>query len=179
VTVEGTRRAVVGHVDTVEHGPHTLDDSLLRMMRKQGTFLIPTLESYDFASKGRQDHIFGRWVGERAGKRLVSRMEVVRRAYELGVPLALGTGAGPPPRGGRNARELELLVDAGVPALEVLRIATSASAEAVGRSDVVGSIKAGRRADILVLRTDPVADIGSLRDRRTIERIVHPRRLDA
>jgi imidazolonepropionase-like amidohydrolase len=179
VTVEGTRRAVLGRVDTVEHGPHELDQSLLKLMSKQRTVLVPTLESYDFASQGRQDHVFGRWVGERAGRRLITRMEVVRRAYELGVPIALGTGAGPPPRGGRNARELELLVRAGLPALEVLRIATSASAEAVGRGDVVGSIKAGRRADILVLRADPVADIASLRDRRTIERIVHPRWLDA
>ena len=178
VTAEGTRRAVVGGVDTIEHGPHELDESVLKLMSKQRTFLVPTLESYDFASKGRQDHVFGRWVGERAGRRLVTRMEVVRRAYELGVPLALGTGAGPPPRGGRNARELELLVDAGLPPLEVLRIATSASAEAVGRDHVVGAIKPGRRADMLVLRADPVADIGTLRDRRTIERIVHPRRLD-
>ncbi|MGH2713903.1 MAG: amidohydrolase family protein [Thermoleophilaceae bacterium] len=175
VTVAGTRSAVLGGVDTIEHGPHVLDEELLKTMRDRGTVLVPTLESYDFAATGRQDHVFGRWVAERAARRLTGRMAVVRRAYELGVPLALGTGAGAPPRGGRNTRELELLVEAGLTPLETLRVATQGSAAALGREREIGSIKKGRRADILVLRADPLVSIGTLRDQDTIERIVQPR----
>jgi imidazolonepropionase-like amidohydrolase len=178
VTVEGVRGAVLGGVDTIEHGPHVLDEELLRLMRRAGTILIPTLESYDFAATGRQDHVYGRWVAERAGRRLGGRMQVLKRAHDLGIRIALGTGAGAPPRGGRNARELELLVDAGLSPLQALEVAGLGSAHALDRARSIGTLTRGRRADILVLRMDPLRDISVLRDQATIEAIVQPRRLE-
>jgi len=85
--------------------------------------------------------------------------------YDRGVLVTVGTDANNPwtPPGASYARELELLVAAGIPPLEVIRLATHNGAEALGILDRVGTIAEGKRADLVLLDADPVADIGNTR----------------
>ena len=85
--------------------------------------------------------------------------------YDRGVFVTVGTDANNPwtAPGASYARELELLVAAGIPPLQVLRLATHNGAEALGILDRVGTIAPGKRADLVLLDADPLADIGNTR----------------
>jgi imidazolonepropionase-like amidohydrolase len=173
--LDGTRNAVLGGVDTIEHGPHEIDEKLIELMRRSKTVLVPTLSVFDFAARGRQDHIFPKWVGERAKRWLEGRSAFVCAAKQAGVTIAVGSDSGAPPRGGNNAHELELLVRAGLSPLEAIQAATQGSAIAIGREPSIGTIQKGRRADILVVAKDPVANVSVLVDHANISEIVQPR----
>jgi len=91
-------------------------------------------------------------------------LENVRRAHQAGVPILVGTGAGstlvfPGPS---MARELELLVSAGFTVQEALQAATLNNARALGKEADIGAIAAGKRADLLLLNANPLADIRNL-----------------
>jgi hypothetical protein len=97
-------------------------------------------------------------------------LEAVRILQERGVTLTAGSDLNNPwmTPGVSLHRELQLLVDAGIPASQVIRIATRNGAEAIGALDETGTVEAGKRADLLVLTADPVADI---RNTRSIEQV--------
>lgn len=88
-----------------------------------------------------------------------------KRLYDAGVPLTVGTDMLNPwvPPGASFHRELELLVAAGIPPLEVLRMATRGGARSLGIESDVGSIAVGKIADLVVLGANPVADITNTR----------------
>lgn len=90
--------------------------------------------------------------------------------WKRGVRITVGTDTPTPwvVPGASVHDEMALLHDAGLPAIEVLRAATANAARALGRSDTLGTIAAGKRADLVVLARDPTADI---RNTRSIERV--------
>ena len=85
--------------------------------------------------------------------------------FDRGVPLTVGTDANNPwtVPGASYSRELELLVAAGIPPLQVLRLATSNGAKALGLTDV-GTVEQGKRADLVLLSANPLTDIENTRD---------------
>jgi imidazolonepropionase-like amidohydrolase len=120
----------------------------------------------------------GTWVADwtpddfARGRRLWPKMEtLIRRYHQGGVLLAAGSDLPQPWTipGVSLHEELELLVDAGIPAAEVIRIATRNGAEALGLLHELGTVESGKRADLLVLSADPIADI---RNTRSIERVI-------
>jgi hypothetical protein len=88
------------------------------------------------------------------------QLEMIRRMHEAGVPLVAGTDATP---GFALHRELELYVQAGIPAGEALRIGTFNGAKFIGWSDRLGSIAAGKLADVILVEGDPTQDISAIR----------------
>jgi len=84
---------------------------------------------------------------------------MVRRALEIGVKIALGTDSGVC-RHGINAREMRLLVKAGMTPIAALKCATSVNAELLGLDNQIGTLEAGKRADLIALPGDPSEDIG-------------------
>ncbi len=96
--------------------------------------------------------------------------QVIRRFHERGVRLAVGTDVGMPwiTPGVSFHRELELLVEAGIPESDVLRLATQNGAAALGQEDRFGTIASGLFADLVVLKDDPMEDI---RNSRSIEAV--------
>lgn len=86
--------------------------------------------------------------------------QLVRRAWQRGIPVVAGTDA---TAGLSLSRELELYVAAGIPAKEVLSLATLGAARVMGLGKVSGSIAVGKRADLVLLDGDPLADIGAVR----------------
>ncbi|NKB86961.1 MAG: amidohydrolase family protein [Acidobacteria bacterium] len=102
---------------------------------------------------------------ERGRAALPVALELAKRLHEAGVVLTAGTDANNPwvVPGASLHRELELLVEAGIPELEVLRIATHNGAQVLGELDQFGTVEPGKRADLVLLEADPSADIRATR----------------
>jgi imidazolonepropionase-like amidohydrolase len=158
----GIRNAVRAGITTVEHGS-VLDDATVREMAQSGAWLVPTMMA-------------PRAVGEmaRAGQlppgpsRKALELEPLvaeshRRAIRHGVRIAFGTDAGVFAHG-RNAEEFALLVAAGMSPAQALLAATRNAAEALGRGDDLGAIAAGRFADIIAVRGNPLDNVVLLQD---------------
>jgi imidazolonepropionase-like amidohydrolase len=155
---EGAKRAIRAGIDSIEHGTF-LDDEALKMMKARGTVLIPTL----MAHQGLKEMMAGdvgmpaavRAKAEAASAALSTTM---KRAIELGVTIGFGTDAGVYPHG-RNAEEFAQLVSHGLSPVAALMAATSIDATLLGWSDRIGSLEAGKLADIVAVPGDPTADI--------------------
>src|SRR5690606_34031375 len=96
-----------------------------------------------------------------------------RKAYAAGVKLAMGTDSGVPfTHHGNNLDELAYLVEMGLSPMEAIQVATRHSAELLGLSERIGTIEAGKLADLVIVEGDPLTDISSLRDAERIRRVI-------
>lgn len=154
---EGMRRAVVGGVDSIEHGTY-MTPEIMELMRNRGTWLVPTISAGRFvADKAEIEGYFPEVVRPKARAVGPQIQGTFRAAYEAGVPIAFGTDAGIDAHGG-NWKEFVYMVDAGMPLLEALISATRNAALLMGHWENVGSIEKGKKADIVAL-PDPRNDI--------------------
>jgi imidazolonepropionase-like amidohydrolase len=159
---EAIRRAVLGGVDSIEHGTY-MDDADMRLMKEHGTWYVPTIIAGEFVA----DHakIPGYYPPQVAAKAAAIGpliQATAGRAYKAGVKIAFGTDAGVYPHG-QNAHELELMVEAGMPPLFALQAATTHAAELLGRSADLGSVEAGKYADVIAVAGNPLDDIALLK----------------
>ncbi|WP_202844091.1 metal-dependent hydrolase family protein [Luteimonas saliphila] len=154
---EGMKRAVEAGVTSIEHGTH-MTDEVMRLMKQHGTWYVPTIYAGRFvAEKAKIDGYFPEIVRPKAARIGAQIQETAGRAYRGGVKIAFGTDQGVGPHGD-NAREFVYMVEAGIPAAYALQSATLHAAQVLGLDDQ-GVIEEGRRADIIALPGDPVADI--------------------
>ncbi len=155
-TAEGMRRAIAAGVTTIEHGDGATDE-VLALMREHNVALCPTLGAVEAISR------YGGWNGEQPyPARIERKREVFQAALDAGVSLCAGSDVGVFDHGD-NAWELELMVDYGMPAIDVLRAATSVNAELFGLADR-GRIVPGLLADLILVRGNPSTDIKVLRE---------------
>jgi imidazolonepropionase-like amidohydrolase len=155
---EGMRRAIVAGVDSIEHGTY-MDDEIFALMKKHGTWYVPTITAGVFVSEMAQVPGYYPEVvrpkAERIGKLIQGTFG---RAQQAGVKIAFGTDAGVFPHGD-NGREFALMVEAGMSAATALQSATRNAAELLGLWDELGSLTVGKHADIVAVEGDPLADI--------------------
>ena len=160
-TVEGMRRSIAAGVDTIEHG-YGGTPEIFRAMQAKGIVLCPTLAAGDAIARYRG------WDGKPP---LPAALEQERKAFATArtakVIICAGGDVGVFAHGD-NVRELEMMRDYGMPALEVLAAATSVNARAFRIDDRVGSIRAGLLADLVAVQGDPSADIRALREVRLV-----------
>lgn len=151
--------------DTIEHMVNTgntdeivYTEEGIAAVRESGAVVTPTL-----AATYHTQQIFFKEVREAA-------REGVQRLYEAGVPLAVGCDSGIPfvPFGESLHEELENLVDIGIPAAEVLHMATLGNAAVLEMDNMIGSIEVGKEADLVLLGSDPLEDITGTRDIRLV-----------
>jgi imidazolonepropionase-like amidohydrolase len=166
----GSLTAVRANVDTLEHGPHEPDDELIALMVANGTTLVPTLTVFEWAGGDRSE--LPPWAAERAAGWLEGRRAMVRAALAVGVPIAVGSDSGAPPRGGNNAEEVVALGRAGLSPEQALRAATLDGARALGLGDEIGSIEVGKWADLVLWRRNPLEDLSVLTDKAAIVTVV-------
>jgi imidazolonepropionase-like amidohydrolase len=101
-------------------------------------------------------------VQEKAARIGPLMQDMFKRAYAAGVKVAFGTDSGVSTHG-ENAREFGYMVEAGMPAIEAILAATRNAADLIGAADRIGSIQAGRFADVIAVAGNPVTDITELR----------------
>jgi imidazolonepropionase-like amidohydrolase len=151
-------------VDCLEHGgPY--DDEMLKMMVEKGIWLCPTLSpSHLQATEGEKIGLAPYEI-ERRREGLERRARELRKAVEAGVRLVMGTDAGSPavPHD-RTAAELEAMVNTGLckDAMEAIVVSTKNGAEMLGALDKLGTLEAGKLADILMVDGDPLEDLSAL-----------------
>ncbi len=154
---EGMKRAVLGGVTSIEHGTY-MDDEVIRLMKQHGTWYVPTISAGRFvADKARLDGYFPEVVRPKAARIGAQIQDTFAKAYKAGVRIGFGTDMGVGPHGD-NAREFIYMVEAGMPAAAALQSATIRAAEVLGVDDQ-GVIEPGKRADIVAVPGDPLADI--------------------
>ncbi len=160
-TAEGMRRAALAGVQTIEHGDGGTPE-VFRLMAERGVALCPTLAAAEAIMQYRG------WEkgAAPAPERIRQKRAAFKAALEAGVTIVAGGDAGVFPHGD-NVRELELMVEYGMPPLEVLRAATSVNARVFGLDDR-GRIAPGLPADLLIVEGDPAADIRALRRVRAV-----------
>ena len=154
---EGMYRAVAGGVASIEHGTY-MSDRVMAAMKQRGTWYVPTIYAGRFvADKAKVDGYFPEVVRPKAARIGALIQDTAARAHRGGVKIAFGTDMGVGPHGD-NAREFIYMVEAGIPAAQALQSATIRAAEVLGVDDQ-GVLEAGKRADIIAMPGDPLADI--------------------
>ena len=158
----GMEAAIRAGVDSIEHGTY-LDDETIALFKKHGTYLVPTILAgktvEELAKKPGALHPSVREKAARIGPLIQGAFG---RAYKAGVKIAFGTDSGVSAHG-ENAREFGYMVEAGMPAIEAILSATRNAADLLGASDRIGSIQAGRYADVMAVDGDPLRNIKEMR----------------
>ncbi|MBV9578821.1 MAG: amidohydrolase family protein, partial [Chloroflexi bacterium] len=169
---QGIKNAVLGGISSIEHGIF-LDEEVVDEMKRRGTWFVPTL-------------VAPLWVVRRAEKdpssvppyALRKAREVIaahqasfRLAVERGVRIAMGTDTGVGPHGS-NAEELERMVEGGMTPMQAIVATTKSAAECARIAHLTGTLEAGKRADVLGVDGDPLADIRVLQQKDKLALIV-------
>jgi imidazolonepropionase-like amidohydrolase len=156
----GARVAVKAGADSIEHGSF-LDDSTLRMMKDAGTWFVPTLLAGEYVSGRAVPRNYPPEIAAKGKAAVEARSAVFKRALALGVRIAFGTDSGVSPHG-VNAKEFKLLVDHGMTPAAALRTATTSAAELLGLGARIGSLRAGKVADVVAVPGNPLQDITAM-----------------
>lgn len=149
---EGIKAAIRAGAASIEHGT-LMDDEGRSLMKQHGTYLVPTLEVRECVGSNYPPEFVGK-----ANQVLTAQLQNFRKAVNAGVKIAFGTDIGVCPFG-RNGREFDFMVQNGMTPMQAIQSATVADADLLGISDKVGSIKAGKLADIIAVRGDPLANV--------------------
>ena len=158
---EGAKRAIRAGVASIEHGTY-LDDEAFELMKQHGTYWVPTIT----AGKSVADSAkIAGYYHELVVPKALAVGPVIQatfaKGYKAGVPIAFGTDAGVF-RHGRNAMEFQYMVEAGMPAMAAIKSATYHTAKLLGKLEQLGTLEAGKIADVIAVDSDPLQDIRAL-----------------
>ncbi len=155
---EGIKRAVRAGVDSIEHGTF-MDDEGMTLMKQKGTWYVPTISAGKWVGeRSKEDGFFPTIVRPKAALVGPQIQTTFAKAYKAGVRIMFGTDTGVSAHGD-NAREFAYMVEAGMPAMEAIKSATIVPARFLGVDDRLGTIEAGKLADLVAVSGDPLADI--------------------
>ena len=159
---EAIKRAVLGGVDSIEHGTY-MDAEDMKLMVEHGTYFVPTIIAGDFVA--RQAKIPGYYpatIARKASEIGPLIQATAGRAYKAHVKIAFGTDAAVYPHG-ENAHEFELMVGAGMPTMFVIQAATVNAATLLRHDKDLGSVTAGKIADVVAVPGNPIDDISLMK----------------
>ncbi len=158
---EGMQRAIKAGVDSIEHGTF-MDKETMALMKKHGTYYVPTISAGKWVQqKAEIDGFFPDLVRPKAAGIGPLIQQTFSEAYKAGVKIAFGTDAGVGAHGD-NWLEFVYMTEAGMPAMAAIQSATIEGARLLGMEQELGSIKAGKLADIIAVPGNPLDDIKTL-----------------
>jgi len=160
---EAIRRAVIGGVDSIEHGTF-MDAEDMKLMVEHGTYYVPTIIAGDFVA--RQAKVPGYYpatVARKAQEIGPLIQATAGRAYKAHVKIAFGTDAAVYPHG-QNAHEFELMVGAGMPPMFCIQAATVSAATLLRHEKELGSVTPGKLADVVAVPGNPIDDISLMKN---------------
>jgi imidazolonepropionase-like amidohydrolase len=158
---EGIKIAVLAGVASIEHGSF-LDEAGARMMAERGTYLVPTLSAAERVEAAAKSGVLKGLRAEKALAAAAALRNGLKIAIRNKVLIAMGTDAGVGPHGA-NMHELELLVAwGGLRPLDAITAATMSGARLLGWEKRIGSIEAGKLADLIAVPGDPSQDIAKV-----------------
>jgi len=161
--VEGMQRAIKGGISSIEHGT-MMDDETMELMKEYGTYLVPTISAGKYVvEKAKIPGFFPAIIVPKALEVGPMIQETFGKAYQKGVKIAFGTDSGVSAHG-ENAKEFAWMVEAGMSEMEAIRSATVHAADLLRVSDVLGTISAGKYADIIAVKGNPLEDISILQE---------------
>ncbi|WP_339227284.1 amidohydrolase family protein [Oceanobacillus sp. FSL K6-2867] len=164
---EGIKNAVRAGVHSIEHGIF-LDDEAIELMLEKGTYLVPTLLAPVGVLETAEEAGMPDTAVEKSKEVIEIHKASIAKAYQAGVKIAMGTDAGVV-KHGINLRELGLMTEIGMSPMESIVASTKTAAECLGWEDKVGTIEAGKLADIIIVKGNPLEDIYSLADNDAIQ----------
>jgi imidazolonepropionase-like amidohydrolase len=147
-------------VDSIEHGSY-IDDAAIAEMKKNGTYLVPTLYLADwFLENAERLHVPAEMIAKGRTVMAAARKNEAR-AFASGVKVAFGTDAAVYPHG-LNAHEFAVMVKLGLTPLQSIQAATINAADLLGWSDKIGAVEPGKWADLIAVDGDPLQDVTAL-----------------
>ncbi len=174
---EGMKNAIRAGVHSIEHGT-LLDDEAIELFLTHRTFLVPTLSAIQSGCEmGRQGGMPD-YAVQKSMALGEEQKKTFRKAVQAGVRIAMGTDAGTPfNRHGRNAQELRRMVDFGMTPMQAVVAATASAAALLGLEQEIGTIEAGKQADLILVNGNPLDDIALLQEPANVEYVIQGGRL--
>ncbi len=159
---DGVRLALAAGADSIEHGT-LLDANTIKMMKTKGSYLVATLSTINGykARLAADPNAYSPAVLEKIKWRIGITGKSFRAAHNAGVNIAFGTDAGVSLHG-RNADEFILMVEHGMRPAQAIHAATINAAKLLGIEATVGSLEAGKQADLIAVSGDPLQDVSIL-----------------
>lgn len=158
----GIEAASRAGIDSIEHGTY-LDEAAARVMKDNGTVLVPTLMAFKGVTERLGQGIYTPVVEEKVRAVAETARVFMGKAYRWGVPIAFGTDAGVFEHG-RNAEEFALMVGQGMGNREAIASATTMAAKVLEMENEIGRIAPGYSADIIAVGSNPLDDVRVLED---------------
>lgn len=149
-------------VDSIEHGSY-IDDAAIQMMKSKGTYLVPTLYLTDWMSENATKIGLPEMYAAKMRTIIPIARANIKKAFDAGVKVAFGTDAAVYPHG-LNAHEFAVYVKMGMSPVQAIQTATVNAADLLGWSDRIGSVEAGKFADIVAVNGDPTKDVTLLQN---------------
>lgn len=160
---DGIVAALKAGVASIEHGTYTGPEAI-KLFKETGAYLVPTLLAGDTVKNiAMNSNYMSEAIREKAIRVGTDMQGNFAKAYKAGVNIAFGTDSGIS-KHGTNAQEAVLMFEAGMPVMEILKSATVNAADLIDMSNTLGTIEAGKYADIIAMKQSPLSDIKQLLD---------------
>lgn len=151
---EGMKRAVMAGITSIEHGT-MMTPEIMTLMKEKGTYYVPTISAGQFvAEKAKIKGYFPAIIVPKALSIGAGIIKTFEKAYNAGVKIAFGTDCGVCPHGD-NGKEFIYMTQGGMPIMEAIIAATVTTSKLLGIEDKLGTIEAGKIADIIAVPEDP------------------------
>jgi imidazolonepropionase-like amidohydrolase len=157
---DGIKLATLAGADSIEHGSY-IDDEAVELMKKHGTYLVPTLYLGDWFLENYQRIGVPAPMAAKGKEILPIARKNIARAFAQGVPVAFGTDSAVYPHG-LNGREFAVYVKLGMTPMRAIQTATIHASKLLGWDDRVGAIEPGKFADLIAVDGDPTKDVTEL-----------------
>ncbi len=166
---DGINAALRAGVDSIDHGTF-LDKESIKLFRETGAYLVPTLSpGAKIPATMEGNPFFTEAIKAKANAAGAASMGNIGNAYKAGVKIAFGTDSAVTPHG-LNGQEFALMIQAGMSEMDAIRSATVATADLLDLSDELGTIEAGKIADLIAVAGNPLEDITELERVTTVIR---------